>query len=421
MTSTFFLFVRRHATLTIIFAIMLVVVIGYISFHCLLPQRDSASTYLLESGFSNSTVRQLKKWDALPTWMPPVVKAQEGWLSGFHQNLTRPEWPDCIKEISVNTRFQPGFRLGESTYGGASEIYISPFIPTYLETLLSIIDGSLADFSPDDSTPISQANPAKVAAATRELESLIGVIETTGYLQTKEFQWRPAIQFATRFIYYHELGHKLACDNDSLIPEPDLYPEESAYAEEIATDQIALALLELEIRNNQDLSIAAHSGAALAMALMSLKEFSQSYKKDKRSIKAAIHRVRRLEYWIKKSVNLKETHPQALEQFRFFWQLFHNLLKHVRDIPSPLFSLVYKAADRPKTDWAVVRNEIVKSCLFGNHEAVIKNLRDIRMAAIEQADKFPRAKRAVQLLNYIKDETEVLEPGDRGCIFHWDH
>ena len=118
----------------------------------------------------------------------------------------------------------------------------------------------------------------------------------------------------------------------------------------------------------------------------------------------------RLLYWGRIAVDQGMITKQALELGQWYWDLLRNPLRRVERIQSPVFSLVKQTAGRPTQDWRVASNHVLLWCAFGDRAKVLSTLQRIREAAREQMDTEPLARKVLEVIEFILNDTNSLEP-----------
>jgi hypothetical protein len=270
-----------------------------------------------------------------------------------------------------------------------------------LRTLMEIIGMPMV--FPDSSDPDAKMliHNGKIDEAAHELASLIGMLEQTGYTDAPSDYWGGAVTLGTRFLYYHELGHL----NHSLFNNftPDwLLPGEEYLVGELVADQFALTMLTLELRNHPQLQHVGFAGVSLALSFVALKEYAEvEYDGGKRRIKDATFRMHRLLYWGALSVQLGGMTAEAVEQGKFFWELFASILRKVDSIPFPIFSLFLQTVERPREEWRVASNYILRWCVFGDREKVFSVTQKIRESAVNNAAQQSKAQKVLELVEFL--------------------
>jgi len=372
---------------------------------------DPLSEFLKQSSVSPKLFLALKDWGALPEWLLPAQKLHDDWVESFHKNSLNKTWPLPMRKAIAKTLKEPGTCLARSsTSAHEQSIIFCERTPVYLREIQEIVLYPLVN--PDSSDPNANMllDPVRKQEASRRLGLMLGMLEETSYLDGVDSEWNGGVRFGSHFIYYHELGH-LAVTIPGSWPPIEIRPEEEEFAEEIRADQIAMAMLATELKNQpKEVIFAGFEGISVAMSFMAGQEFVQPYKKDLRSIKGAVFRMARLKQLTSIAVQRGLLPAEALTGLQFYWDLFTDLLRDVRDIPTPVFDLIQKTTDRPQKDWIEARSEIVKWCAFGDPDSVIAIIVDVYRDALRQASSKRQARRAVSVVNFLLDQTTMLEP-----------
>jgi len=384
----------------------------------------------LECSESPKLISQLKTWEALPAWLLSADKLHENWVESFHSNSVYKDWPDRVKDAVART--MSGCKtLAGSSMGQRLAIKFSDRTPVFLREIQEIVTYPLVcPDSPDpmhgdwekmhqaasrgcpDSPPHATmlVHPGMKQEAARRLALMLGMLEETSYLDGSDSEWNGGVRFGSHFIYYHEIGH-LVLSIPNAWPPIEIRPEEEEFAEEIRADQIGMAMLATELRNQKpEVIFWGFMGISVAMSFIAAQEFVQPYKDGLRQTKGAVFRMARLKHLTRLSVEKGLLPSDALTGLQFYWDLFTDLLREVKVVPSPVFSLIRETADRPQTDWTKARNEIVKWCAFGNKKSVIAAVADIYRDALGQQSSQPRARRAVNVVDFLLNQTEAFEP-----------
>jgi hypothetical protein len=356
--------------------------------------------------------QRLDQWGALPPWAAAAARARSDWLASLHQAVTAKGWPAELRDATaglVDHSAETEFAF-DAVVGRARTVVIPAATPSYLQRLVEILN--LALVPPDTADPQAHMlmDTRRLDAASQELARMVGMIGETGYSDGDVATWGGGVIMGTRFVYYHEMGHLSASLRPQSLPGW-LLPAERYLADELLADQLAFAMVVLELRHARNLQPSGMAGMIFALGLEALREFADDSKGgDKRSTKDATLRVGRLLYWGKIAVAMGNLTQEALDLGTFYWQQLRDLLTRVQRIPSPVFSLLVQTADRPQADWMVARDHIAQWCAFGDRARVLRALRAIRQSAEAQAATEPRARRVLDVLAYVRRETETLEP-----------
>jgi hypothetical protein len=354
--------------------------------------------------------RQLDEWGALPAYAEHAASVRADWLSSLHSTVTSKDWPREVREAAAGMVEGPS-DLAFSVNTERARLVAMPIAtPSFVRAIIDVLN--LAMFRPNSRDPNSKMllDPKKLDEAGRELARLAGDIEEVGYLDSTDAEWGGGVIMATRFMYYHELGHLLrATQPNSQIPKWIL-PEERYLAEEILADQFAFGMIVLELRHAPQLKAVGFAGITFAISLVALQEFAEPPVDSKRRIKDSTFRMSRILYWAQQSVKLNAMSDTDVAVGEFYWKLFRQLLSRIDDIPSPVFSLLNQTAARPEGDWTVARNYIVRWCVFGQREKLFATLRRATNSAKAQGPCEPRASKTLQVMAYVLKETSPLEP-----------
>src|SRR6266496_1246119 len=374
------------------------------------------SSYLGRSKIPPKLFWQLKTWKALPAWLLSAEKLHDNWVESFHKNSVYKDWPEAVKDAVASTVSGRNMSLAGSTTGHKLAIMFSDRTPVYLREIQDIVTYPLVcPDSPDpmlrdwekmheaasrgcpDSPPQAKMllHSEMKQEAARRLALMLGMLEETSYLDGSDSEWNGGVRFGSHFIYYHEIGH-LVRSLPNAWPPIELLPEEEDFAEEIRADNIAMAMLATELRNQPPGVIFwGFMGISVAMSFMAAEEFVKPYKDELRQIKGPVYRMARLKRSTQFAIEKGMLPPDALTGLQFYWSLFTDLLREVEVVPSPVFSLLRQTADRPENDWIKARNEIVKWCAFGHPESVLAAITSVYRDALKQASSEPRARRAI--------------------------
>jgi hypothetical protein len=170
-------------------------------------------------------------------------------------------------------------------------------------------------------------------------------------------------------------------------------------------------MIVMELKRRTDLQPVGFLSAALALSFLALKEFSDmEYEGGVRITKNATLRMQRMLWWGALSVAAGGITKDAIEVGKWFWECFVKLLRGIKEIPSPIFSLLVQTAERPPSDWRIASNHILKWIVFGDRTKVLSALRRIRDAATYEASKRPHARRVLDVISFLLSDTDHLEP-----------
>jgi len=388
---------------------------------------DPLSSYLERSEISPKLFWQLKKWEALPAWLLSAEKLHDNWVESFHRNSINETWPEPLRSAVARTISGRVKFLAGSTTGHKPTLMFSNRTPVFLREIQDIVDYPLVCPNADpmlrdweraasrgcpDSPPDAKllVHPGMKQEAARRLALMLGMLEETSYLDGSDTEWNGGVRFGSHFIYYHEVGH-IAFSVPNAWPPIEIRPEEEEFAEEIRADQIAMAMLATELRNQTpEVIFWGFRGISLAMSFMAAEEFVKPYKDGLRQIKGPVYRMARLRDWTRLNVEDGKLPPSALTGLQDYWDLFTELLRKVKLVPSPVFSLLRQTADRPQEDWIKARNEIVKWCAFGDRKSVIEAVTNVYRSALEHASSEPGARGVIRVVDFLQKQTASLEP-----------
>lgn len=363
-----------------------------------------------ETGLSPKLIKKLIKWRAIPDWLEQVSETQNDWAESLHHNVVKDSsWPNYMKNLNVKSETVSNGRsyIAKSS---ASTIRISNITPVYLRELTEILNYPLVPPNSDDPNAKMLFDTTRIENAVRQLERFQGMISETGYFEGTNVLWGAAEIFGSRFIYYHELAHANQYNTSDTL-KVHLLSEEEYLKYEIEADQFALSMIALELRHaDDDTQVLAFIGIATAMSLIATSEYTEPYVKNGyRSIKGAIYRISRLIYYANIAVKLEYLNQEAINAFNFYLNLMKSLLSRIDHIPNPVFELVYQTADQPKKNWTIFRNQVVKWCIFGDRNMAIRYLKEVYNSALTQSLTEPRAKRALEVYEYLFHQTEGLD------------
>ena len=359
-------------------------------------------------GRSAELISILKGWHALPPWFIDKPDPPPDWLREFHSRVLTQDWPDGLKSAVV------ALIEGHSKKRGFSipsdhVIVLFDSTPAYLSQMLEIINYPLAFPDSDDPHAKMKIDSNRAEEAIDQLARMLGMLKETSYLEGPEEIWRPATVFGTRFIYYHELGHLVIPMDRDFFCGFSVEALEAEFKKEMCVDRFALGMLALETRSSSHFQVAAAAGIAAAMSLSASQEFVGD---DTLGLtKQAVLRMARILHWGRLSGELGMLSPDAVTVAEAHWDMFRELLRNVGSrghLPSPIYSLLREAASRPRSEWYVARNHIVKWCAFGNCAQVVETLDEICNSAKGQLE-YPAARRTLEVVEYILEETRPLE------------
>ena len=368
----------------------------------------------LQQKFGRSVNRDLfsvlERWDIVPSWINKQPNKAKDWLTEFHSRVLAQDWPTEIKDATVAIIEGRRETLALSIEHN-HVITMFDSTPAYLAQLLEIVYHPFVPPASDDPDALMVIDPDRIIEALDRLAEMLSMLKETSYLEGPDVIWQPAVIFATRFIYYHELGHLVIPMNRDFYCV-DLYPMEQYLDEEICADLYALSLLALETRSSSDFQVAAMSGIALAMSLIAAQEFVNEEELVNgtihRSIKGTVLRMERILHEARIAVREGYLSYGALRVAEEQWQRFKEMLRYVVRLRSPVFRLLRETAAGPKDDWSVARNEIVKWCVFGECTRLAATLNMICESVKDQMD-VATAPIILKIVEYIVGETRGIE------------
>jgi hypothetical protein len=374
------------------------------------PSKQLLALYQDQLRIPSKIYRQLDEWGALPSYAEHAASARADWLASLHSSVTGSDWPREVREAAAGMVEGPS-DLAFSVNAEKGRAIVMPIAtPVFIRAIVDITNRPMVLPNSSDPNAKMMLDPKKLDDAARDLARLVGTIADVGYLDAVDSEWGGGVIMATRFMYYHELGHlSRGAQSNRQVPKWIL-PEEQYLAEEILADQFAFGMIVLELRHAPALKAIGFAGIAFAMSLVALQEFAEAPIDGKRKIKNATLRMARLLYWGRLSAKMKTITNADLALGESYWNTFRQLLSRIDVVPSPVFSLLNQTAARPPNDWVVARNVIVRWCVFGQREKLAATLRRVRDSAKEQAAGEPRAQKALQVIAYVLKETAPLEP-----------
>lgn len=356
-------------------------------------------------------IPQLQAWDAVPAWRSEAATVADDWVRSLHSNVAGDDWPQDIRTaIAKVVEGDGGKMFAITATGSESAIGVLQFTPAYLWQIIQIVNYPLVPPGSADPNAPMLLDPSRKPLAARMLAEAAGMLWESGYLDGSA-NWGGGVVFGTRFLYYHELGHLMRASG-RLPLDISLDSQEEPFAEEIYADQFALGMLVLELRNQSvDLQVVGFSGISSVVSLLALSEFARTeFTGDTRRTQGAVYRMGRLKYYAE-HVGVADGYvsPQALRTMEWYWSQFADLLRMVDEVPSPMSALLQQTAARPKDEWRVARNEIVKWCAFGDCERVRSRFAELyRLAEVRSASGGNDG--ALKVMRFILDETRSLEP-----------
>lgn len=374
-------------------------------------QSDSTLRHLeKETGLSRKLLKKLIQWNAIPDWVQQSAILENNWAETLHRNVTNDSsWPEYLKNLNVKneTCVKGSNYIAKSD---SSTIRISNITLVYLRELIEIINYPFVLPNSSDPNAKMLMDTSRIADAVKRLGRFQGMINEVDYFEGPKVLWGAAEIFGSRFMYYHELGHvKQHYETDTL--KINILPEEEKLKYEIDADQFALSMLILELRHQDiDMQVEALIGITNAMFLLAASEYAEPYKKSGyKSIKGAMYRISRLFYYSNISVQNGNLKQEAVKASIYYWDLMKLYFEKIDYTPHPVFNLLYQTADRPKEDWVVFRNQVVKWCIFGDRDKAISNLKDVYQAALTQSQTQPRAKKVLKVYEYLFYQTKGLD------------
>ncbi len=348
---------------------------------------------------SINLLNELDRRKALPKW----ATLDQDWLTSFHQNLTKVGWPEYLQKIGV-TLTPSGLNIASAIPDVAILMPVST--PEYLRSLLELIKYPVV--YPNSSDPNAQMliSGPRMNEAAQQLEFILGMLKETGFLDSPDSENTPdePVLLGSRFLYYHELGH-LNYNKFGVKELPDWEAIcGEAMVQEVIADQFAFGMTALELRNHPRLQSSAFIGIVLAMGFIALKEFADEQRIEKTSC-----RMEQIFAWAHSSVESGEVTKEAITFGTMLWKITLGLLARVKEIPSPISLLFMETIERPQKDWQVVSNCLLQWCAFGDAEKVHNTVRKIRDEARQQANEEPRARRVLDVINFVLEDTSEVE------------
>lgn len=379
--------------------------------------------YQLIYGIPAQIYAQLDSWGALPQWSKSKLaeKTLQYWLSDIKARIIdKNKWPKEIGKFELKI-VEGNLRQGDSDSpcGPNPTIAVSSSLPVQLEALLNIMNYPILNLQPMGSdTKQRYIDPAKLDKAASKLQSLIGLLSDTGYIDnTDPLLLSNAIRIATYFTLFHEIGHIYYCNQ----PLPSFTEEKGADKKldkrtrdelttilnrELPADQFAFAALVLAFNGHLEIKDAL-SGVILAMGLNISFEFAkqQSNKFFIQNL-AALTRMKTILAWAENVVAWKSyLGPNDAREAQLNMDIYIALINRVYTIPSPLTNLLYEAILNPKQDWAIARNQISIWRYFGVNSR--KKMFPIIKKFYKNSDNNPKV---FELIDYLLQETNGMEP-----------
>jgi len=361
-------------------------------------------------GINPKLLQGLLQRDALPEWAVRAIDHRNDWLASLHKNVTQSGW-EIIGTTAAGLLGRDLNIAKVVTTETARAVMMPIATPSYLCSLLEIVNSLMVYPKSDDPNATMMLDGRKTPSATAKISRLSGMLEETGYLDyTGQLLWPGAVILGVRFLYYHELGHLSLryVPNRSDTARPA--SPEGEFPEEVAADQFAFAMLTLELRRHVEWQPVGLVGIALALTFIALKEFSEWHEDGERRTRRAMIRMERLLDWSRSSVQLGGTRKEAVVAAEFFWDLFMKLLSMVETIPSPIFSLLVQTSDRPGEEWSTASNQLLRWCTFGHRKKVVSTIVAIRNVALDKVAMEPRARRVLDVIEFVRNDTRFLEP-----------
>ena len=210
-------------------------------------------SHVAETPYSKKLLCQLSAWNGLPWWIRNVDEMRRGWAAQLHGIVVGNDWPEYLKRTASQVIDADLISLGSiRSSGGHSVIEIPHMSPVHLQELQGILD-TVVEGGPEDPSDGMFMDGGNVAAATKRLARMVAMLKHTSYLRGAEPRWENTLVSATRFIYYHELGHAIAEGPETFAEKYGLDPAAMKCKEELRADYLALILFLVEVRNRPDL------------------------------------------------------------------------------------------------------------------------------------------------------------------------
>src|SRR5882724_2233192 len=261
------------------------------------PSSDLLSLYQDQLRVPQKLYRQLQAWNSLPSYVGQSVAVRADWLSSLHSAVTGKDWPRELREAAAGT-VEGATDFGFSVPGESAKIVAIPIAtPVFLRALVEITNSILVPPKSSDPDAKMMLDRTRLDQAATELAHFIGMVGEVGYFDETNSNWGGGVVMATRFIYYHELGHLALASNANKRKPTWLLPEEADVADEILADQFAFGMILLELRHHPEFKAVGFSGITFALNLIAAQEFADVQPDGKRRIKNAYLRMSRLLWW----------------------------------------------------------------------------------------------------------------------------
>ena len=338
------------------------------------------------------------------------VGVRATWAETLHKNVVGKDWPPYLQETVAEMVERNEVTLGSALVSRKQrKIEIPHLAPVYLFELMNILAYPIVKPNSRDPSAKMLIHGGKIPEAAKRLARLVSMLEHTSYIENSAFEWNPLLIFFSRFIYYHELAHTTSLFVGTFAEKFRLDRHEYEFEEEMRADYLALSFLLAELRNNPQLLHIAFSGISLGMSFLAVHEFSMPYTKDLRAIKGAHFRMARIKYWVSEFAKHGNVPQKEVAALNLFWRMCSDLLRHVKVIPSPAYSILSDAAKGSEEDWVFARNELVRWITFGNREAVVANLKSVYNWAVGESNTEEGGRKVMDVLHYVLEQTRDIE------------
>jgi len=377
------------------------------------PSIPTAEELLRECRMSQDVhpklLAEVERRNVTPSWAKRFDEQREDWLKELHHAVTREGW-DVLDAATAGV-VERGQFLGMAAAAKAIVIPIST--PGYLHALLDLLAKPMVH--PDSVDPEAKMlwDPLRAQQALGEFRLMLGMLRETNYLEAPHMNdaWKRPVIAATRFIYYHELGHVAhAQAQDHRLPcwltTSEL--EDPVLPYEMVADQLALSMLLLEFRNHKDLLIPGMAGVVLALGLITMKAYVEP---DGPEMMYAVKRMNRLFDWAEKAKLLGDCTDEAITMAKHFWNSLFSYFGKLEGnpLPSPIYSLLRQTSEQPKSVWPAASGHVLKWCAYGNRAQVLTTLRSIRDQAVAQAGD-EKAKGVLEVIGFLVDDLRDVDP-----------